>query len=345
MKTNKIKTRFWWLFHLGMIAFSAVASMLMKLSQTGDAFHITVVPTFISLIIMCTGIGYLTIFMLNKAQKYNQSQLSKRILPALLIFYVGAFLISNLAISFSSFLWFLYVDRDLSDFFFFFFTRELNFANGRLFMWLMFFTIAFFYMIWRKAIEREQKLREENLKFKYQMLKNQINPHFLFNTLNTLSELVYVDAKKSDEFIQDLSAIYRYVIEHEDVDLVDLDTEIAFVKQYFNLQQARDGGKVRMEINIPDTTGIKVVPVSLQILMENALKHNLKSAEKPLLIKIEMKEDAIVVSNPIQKKSILEESTKTGLSNLKHRIKIIISKELVISEKNNIFTVELPISR
>jgi LytS/YehU family sensor histidine kinase len=212
-------------------------------------------------------------------------------------------------------------------------------------IWILIGSSIFFYSIWRKAIEKEQKLREENLKFRYQNLKNQINPHFLFNTLNTLSELVYIDAKKSDNFIQDLSSMYRYIMENDEVDLVTLDKELDFVKQYFNLQQARDGKKIKLDIEIPDTEKMKIVPVSLQILVENALKHNKKSEEKPVVISIRSDCEEIVVTNPIQKKSILEQTTKTGISNLKNRIKIITGKELVISEENNIFTVKLPTLR
>ncbi|MCT4643357.1 MAG: histidine kinase, partial [Carboxylicivirga sp.] len=154
-----------------------------------------------------------------------------------------------------------------------------------------------------------------------------------------------IDAQKSDHFIQDLSSIYRYMIENEEIDLVDLDVEIAFVQQYFNLQQARDGQKIKLEIDIPYSKGVKVVPVSLQILIENALKHNMKSKEKPLRIKIEMKDGFIEVSNPIQKKNILEDSTKTGLTNLKNRINIVTGKELIINNDNQRFTVKLPTSR
>jgi LytS/YehU family sensor histidine kinase len=317
----------------------------MKIIQTDNAIHPTVIPTFLSLVLMCSGIGYLAIFMSKKAQQYNQSEINKRIVPALFVFYIGAFLIANLSISISTFIWFIYIKRNLSELFHHLYAYELGIANGKLLSWLMFFTIAFFYSIWLKATRREQKLREENLKFKYQSLKNQINPHFLFNTLNTLSELVYIDAQKSDHFIQDLSSIYRYMIENEEIDLVDLDVEIAFVQQYFNLQQARDGQKIKLEIDIPDSKGVKVVPVSLQILIENALKHNMKSKEKPLRIKIEMKDGFIEVSNPIQKKNILEDSTKTGLTNLKNRINIVTGKELIINNDNQRFTVKLPTSR
>lgn len=345
MKKKIGKKNFWLLYHFGLIIFSAIMAVIMKYSQTGDAFHPTVIPAFVSLMLMCGGIGYLAIFMVNKATNYNQEAIQKRIIPALIVFYISSYLIVSVSISISSFIWFLHLGRDLSEFIPHLFKYELSFASGRLFIWLLFFTVAFFYVLWNKSVKKEQKLKEENLKFQYHNLKNQINPHFLFNTLNTLSELVYTDAKKSDLFIQDLSSIYRYVIENEENDFIELDKEITFVRQYFNLQQAREGQKIKLEIELSDTDKIKVVPVSIQILVENALKHNMKSLENPLTIRITMKDGEIIVSNPIQKKSILEKSTKTGLSNLRNRTKIITGKELIVSEENDIFIVRLPICR
>lgn len=342
MKKKIKKKNFWLFYHLGLLIFSAIAAMVMKYSQTGNAFHPDVLPAFITFVIMCSSIGYLAIFMANKLKAINQATLSKRMVPALIIFYLGAYFIVTVILSISYFIKFLSLNRDLSDFFPHLVKNELSFASGRLFVWLLFFTVAFFYVLWNKSVKKEQKLREENLKFQYQNLKNQINPHFLFNTLNTLSELVYIDSKKSDFFIQDLSSIYRYVIENEETDLIELDKEITFVKQYFNLQQARNQNKIKLEIELSNTDKIQVVPVSLQILVENAIKHNLKSDEKPLIIRITMIDGEIIVSNPIQRKSILENTTKTGLSNLKNRTKIITGKELIVSEENDFFTVKLP---
>lgn len=345
MKKELEKRKFWLLYHPGAILVSAIIAIVMKYLQTGNAFHPTVIPAFISVYLFSTGIGYLAIFMINKAKNYNQAVLVRKIVPALIVFYLGSYVIVSLSITISTFIWFLFLGRDLSGFIPHLFKNELTFASGRLFVWLLFFTVAFFYVLWHKSVEKEQKLREENLRFQYQNLKNRINPHFLFNTLNTLSELVYIDAKKSDMFIQDLSSIYRYVIENDEVDLVDLDKELTFVKRYFNLQQARDGQKIKLEIKLPDTKNIKVVPVSLQILVENALKHNMRSEEKPLMIGIAMENGNIIVTNPVQKKSILEESTKTGLANLKNRTKIVMGKELVVDEENGIFKVKLPTCR
>jgi hypothetical protein len=168
MKTNNEKIRFWFLYHLGLLVFSAIVALLMKYKQTGDAFHPTAIVAFTTIFLMSVGIGYLAIFMVNKAKNYNQAQWAKRIVPALFLFYILSFIITNLSISIGVFFWFLYFGRDLSEFFPHLFSHELTFASGRFFIWLMFFTIAFFYVLWHKSVKKELKLKEENLKYKYQ---------------------------------------------------------------------------------------------------------------------------------------------------------------------------------
>ena len=332
------------MYLLILIPFSIGVGMAMKYSQTGNALHPTVLIPIFVIFFMSATVGSLILVMLNRAKNYNQSQINKLIVPALLLFYVVAFFMANLSVALGDLGWFIFTGKDLSGFWESL-KLDLIFANGRFYVWLMFFTIAFFYILWQKSSKKEQKLIEENLKHRYNTLKSQVNPHFLFNSLNTLSELVYIDAKKSDNYIQTLSGIYRYVLENEENDLIDLEKEIEFVKQYFSLQQVRDEGKIVLEIDIPEPKGIKIIPVSLQLLIENALKHNVISYEKPLKIRISLDNNYILVSNPVQKKSILESSTKIGLSNLQDRTKIIMGSELEISNEDNNFTVKLPIQK
>jgi len=341
---KKITTLFWILYLVVLIPFSIIVGMLMKYNQTGNAFHPTVVIPIFVIFFMSASIGSLVFFMINKALKYNPSQINKRIVPALFLFYAAAFFMANLSVALGDLGWFIFKGMDLSGFWPSL-KLDLSFANGRFYVWLMIFTIVFFYILWQKSVRKEQKLIEENLKHRYNTLKSQVNPHFLFNSLNILSELVYVDAKKSDNYIQTLAGIYRYILENEETELIELEKELEFVKQYFSFQQVRDEGKISLEIDITEPKGIKIIPVSLQLLIENALKHNSMSLEKPLKISIFLKNDYIVVSNPIQKKSILEQSTQKGLSNLKDRTKIIMGSELEIINENNSFTVKLPIQK
>jgi LytS/YehU family sensor histidine kinase len=193
------------------------------------------------------------------------------------------------------------------------------------------------------STKKEQALHEENLKFRYQTLKSQVNPHFLFNSFNTLSELIYSDAKKADNYLQKLSGIYRHILENEEKDLIPLEDDLNFVQQYFSLQKERDDDKIFLSLDIKDTKGCKIMPVSLQLLVENALKHNSFSYEKPLQIKITKENDYIIVSNNIQRKNILGNSTRKGLQNLSDRVKLILNKELIVSENDDMFIVKLPL--
>lgn len=343
MKNQSTNKKFWWFYHLGLVVFSAVAAMLMKKSQLGNPFDPTVIVPFTVILLTSVFTGYLAIYLERKMAKYDSVKLSRKILPALLFFYVSAFLLANSAITISVFGWFLYKGRDMSEFIPQLINQELTFSKPSFFLWLAIFTIVLFYFLWQKSVKKEMFLTEENLKYRYNTLKAQVNPHFLFNSLNTLSEIVYTDAKKADQYIQQLAAIYRYILDNENKDYIPLSEEITFVQQYFSLQQERDNGKIALHIDCPNAHLYKVIPVSLQLLVENALKHNTMSEKKPLTIHIYKEESSIVVSNPLQRKHILEKTTKTGLSNLQERVKLMTQCELIIQEKNDLFLVKLPV--
>lgn len=203
--------------------------------------------------------------------------------------------------------------------------------------------VMFFYITWRQAIDREQKLREENLKYQYKTLKAQVNPHFLFNSLNTLSELVYVDAERADSYIQKLAEIYRYILDNEETKFVSLIREVEFVQEYFELHRERSNDKILLNIDIKDVGKYKVMPASLQMLMENAIKHNSASMENPLVIQIYDENNYIVVANNMQRKNVLNSSSGIGLPNLKERMKLITGKEVIIEQTNYQFIVKLPL--
>jgi LytS/YehU family sensor histidine kinase len=215
-----------------------------------------------------------------------------------------------------------------------------GFAIGALFG-----AIIFFYFQWIDALKREQKLKEEKLVFRYETLKNQVRPHFLFNSLNTLSSLV--DGNEiADRFIQKLSTIYRYILENVDKEMVELEKELNFVKDYFSLQQIRDEDKIHLELDHFETSGLNILPISVQILIENALKHNAATREKPLHIRIGSENnDFIVVKNNLQRKTVMEKSSGLGLKNLGERIKLATGKEIMIIETANEFIVKIPLIR
>ena len=198
---------------------------------------------------------------------------------------------------------------------------------------------------WKEAVIEKESLRKESIESQYQALKNQVNPHFLFNSLNTLASIIPEDPNLSVEFVQKLSSVYRYVLQNKDKELVDLKTEIDFIKSYLFLQQIRFGENIKTEINIPEEMmHANVAPLTIQMLIENAIKHNIISSAHPLNIEIYSKDsNSIVVKNNLQKKSAVEDSTGIGLNNIVNRYKFLTSKpvELVITATEFIITLPL----
>jgi two-component system, LytTR family, sensor kinase len=339
MKRNKKITAI-----ISAMIFSIVFALLNKWGQTGNPFKAETImyATIILLNILITGGIALSTF--NKFSKKPSQQLGKKILPAFVLFVIVSLIVSLSLVSIGVFVFYKISGYDTTNFFAHLFKIELIYALKQFSIWILIGSVIFFYIIWRKAIEREQILREENLKYKYRNLKAQVNPHFLFNSLNTLSELVYNGPQQADDYIQKLSCIYRYVLENEEKDLVSLKEELEFIDQYFSLQKARDAEKIFLEINVQKPEDFMIIPVSLQQLVENALKHNSMSRDKPLFIKIFNYDNYIVVSNLIQRKRIMDNTTRMGLSNLKDRVRLILGRELIIIEDKDQFVVKLPIT-
>jgi two-component system LytT family sensor kinase len=203
--------------------------------------------------------------------------------------------------------------------------------------------LVFIIILWQSSLQREQKLREENLIFQNETLKNQVNPHFLFNSLNTLSSLIADRPDDAERFIQKLSSIYRYILENSKKDRVPLKTELDFILDYFELHKVRDKEKIILRIDTPDITGFDILPVSLQILIENAVKHNMATKESPLMVSITTEDQYVVVKNNLQKMSTQINSTKIGLKNLGERVKLVTKKDLIVEETNDYYTVKVPL--
>ncbi len=203
--------------------------------------------------------------------------------------------------------------------------------------------LIFIIILWQTSLRREQKLREENLIFLNETLKNQVNPHFLFNSLNTLSSLIATQPDTAEQFINKLSSIYRYILENSRKDKISLKSELDFIGNYFELHKIRDEGKMFLNINVSEAERYKILPVSLQILVENAVKHNMATRESPLNISIYIENQYVVVENNLQKIATQIRSTGIGLKNLGERVRIISGKELIAEEINNNFKIKLPL--
>ncbi len=205
------------------------------------------------------------------------------------------------------------------------------------------FTTRSWLFEWRKSAIEAEQLRTEKISTQYQSLKNQLNPHFLFNSLNVLSNLVYEDADKSAEFIQKLSKIYRYVLEVQQEELVPLEKELGFAKNYLELQKLRFEDSLAYSIKVTDEESRQIPPLSLQLLLENAIKHNEASRNNPLFIEIFIDENDLIVSNTYQPKRVQhEESTGIGLKNIDMRYEFLSSRKPLIVNSDDEFVVRLP---
>ncbi|WP_277015377.1 2TM domain-containing protein [Flavobacterium lindanitolerans] len=207
----------------------------------------------------------------------------------------------------------------------------------------MAFHLIYFYKKSQENKVKEQKIIAGTASAKFETLKNQIDPHFLFNSLNVLTSLIEENPDNAQRFTTSLSKIYRYVLEQKDKELVSVEEELSFAKTYMNLLKMRFENSVFYElpasVKNPDA---KVVPLSLQLLLENTIKHNIASEMKPLHIRIYEKGDYLVIENDYQKKEVLNERKGVGLQNIVDRYSIITNRKVKIEQTEKHFRVELP---
>jgi sensor histidine kinase YesM len=195
---------------------------------------------------------------------------------------------------------------------------------------------------WRQEAVNAERLLQEGLKSQFESLKSQVNPHFLFNSLNALTNLVHEDPDRAVKFIKQLSEVYRYVLYTRDRDLVQLEEELKFLDSYLFLQRIRFGNKLDVEIDLKGDQ--QVAPLVLQMLIENAIKHNVVSDEHPLRIRLFQQNGWVVVeNNRLAKRTLPEESTGVGLANIKSRYAYFSDKPVQVDTDNGKFSVKLPV--
>ncbi len=206
------------------------------------------------------------------------------------------------------------------------------------------FHFVYFYNRYQQNKIKEQKVIANTANAQFESLKNQIDPHFLFNSLNVLTSLIEENPDNAQRFTVSLSKIYRYVLEQKDKELVPVEEELEFAKTYMNLLKMRFENSINFEIpdyaNHPDA---KVVPLSLQLLLENTIKHNTVSESKPLHIKIIIEDNYLVVQNNLQKKEVLQTRKGVGLQNIVNRYGILTKRNVLIDESEAVFKVKIPI--
>jgi two-component system LytT family sensor kinase len=196
---------------------------------------------------------------------------------------------------------------------------------------------------YRRSLAEVERFRKENAEYQFEMLKLQLNPHFLFNSLNTLSSLVHNDAVKAAEFIRRLSDVYRYVLENRNKELVTLREEMAFIHSFSFLQSLRFQGMIDFRFNIgEELLERKIAPMTLQLLVENAVKHNVVSARQPLSIIISAENDNLIIKNNLQPKEDLS-GTGVGLKNISSRYAFLTERKVEIIKDDDFFKVIIPL--
>ncbi len=196
----------------------------------------------------------------------------------------------------------------------------------------------------RKALIEKETLEKSNISSQLMGLRSQINPHFLFNSLNTLTSLIHTDADRAENFATKLAKVYRYMLEHRDDNLTSLKEEIKWLQSYIHLLKERFGNNLIVNVDIDHFQLTKyVLPLCLQITFENAIKHNVITTDRPLTIDIETNNDYLCIKNNLQRKSAVSNSTKFGLENIKKRYNFFTNLSVLVEENENCFKVCLPL--
>lgn len=178
----------------------------------------------------------------------------------------------------------------------------------------------------------------------YENLKQHLNPHFLFNSLTSLGSLIRINPKEAGDFLDKMSKVYRYILKNKDNETVPLSEELRFVELYIQLQQTRFGEGLKIQVDIPEEfLHRKIAPVTLQNLVENAIKHNIADVDDPLSIRLYTADDYLIVENKLNRKSHVETSNKQGLNSMISLYKFLSDRPLTISESQNIWLVKIPL--
>ncbi|MCM4151482.1 hypothetical protein DHD05_07765 [Arenibacter sp. N53] len=255
---------------------------------------------------------------------------------------VGNIVILVATISILNMVYPIFIDKDISN-------REEDFQD---FIFIVVHIIILFIsrilrlkIIQGESILENEHLKQQNLQNELSALKNQINPHFLFNSLNTLNSLIR-DNKEATMFVKKLSFMYRYILQSGDRDLVPLKDELKFLESYTYLIKTRYRNRFQIDIAIDESyLDRKIPPLALQLLVENAVKHNEISETHPLKVLIYSQGQCIYVENKVRARTTLAEGTGTGLLNLYKRYYMIRKQQIIVDKQNDIFRVKLPLNK
>ncbi len=212
-------------------------------------------------------------------------------------------------------------------------------------MVLAIYEAIYYYNRLMQAIREEERAKQIVVEAQFDALRNQARPHFLFNSLNTLRDIIENDPKpEAIQFVDKLSDVYRYILESGNSKLITLEQELEFARAYIHIQSERFGDNIQINWKIPNNKlHSRLVPMSLQLLLENAIKHNVISKSNPLVINISIDEENIRVENNIQTKSTQIPSTKVGLNNIEKRYDLVADRSIKIENNGEQFVVSIPL--
>lgn len=204
---------------------------------------------------------------------------------------------------------------------------------------------ALFFEKWRKMVDEAEQLKKVNLQSQLEGLKGQVNPHFLFNSLNSLSSLISEDPDQAEKFLDEMSKVYRYLLRNNEDGLTTLDREMQFIQSYFHLLKTRYGDGLELETIIDDRYyEYQLPPLTLQMLVENAVKHNMILRDSPLKILIMTTNSGrLVVSNNLQRKDRMVSSNKVGLTNIVNKYRLMRQEEISVRDDSKEFSVVIPL--
>ena len=338
--TKQIKKEF--ILSLKIVLIITVIFFVIVRDYTVSGFFLTLTRTALYTFVLAFGQGVLNHFLTLKWNWVNQT--NQRVWAGI----ISTILYTIPAILIIHYILFVKFDGLPEERFF-----DRDFIWVHLFWMLFSFTVSSFlhareFMIeWKKSAKKEttkQEIVAKTETAKFESLKNQLDPHFLFNSLNVLTSLIGENPNQAEKFTTKLSKVYRYVLEQRNKDLVPILEELKFAKTYMELLGMRFEDAVKF--NIPESVSnndLRIVPLSLQLLLENAVKHNVVSSSKPLQISIYEENNYLIIENNINPKEAIGKSTKVGLQNIADRYGLITDKSVKIENNNTTFKVSLPL--
>jgi sensor histidine kinase YesM len=339
-QTEELK-KFRWLFILLIPIFSISICFIMYGSRYLGEWRVLVPATLVtSAITFILSATHITVANLIRKRMEKDDKIEKRLMISAFIYFpITAFFVTIIFLGYDG-IDFLGYQFNLSQYKWGLFTGIICDVIG-----MAMNEGIYGYSKWKESKLEAEQLSKEKLQTQLNGLLQQINPHFLFNSLNSLSALINEDPKQAQLFLSDMSKVYRYLLRTNENELTTLATELQFINSYFHMLETRFGSGVQLEKNIDGQyMNWLLPPLTLQLLLENAVKHNSVAKQKPLTIEILSEPgNRLVVRNTLQKKRIKVESTKLGLANIAEKYRLINKTSISITEDEKYFSVTIPL--